>query len=88
MIGLTALGREGRSNNLKADAEYGLENLSPQETKHLGPRTYGIAIHKSRVLDLRVLARVDILDTTRKLTRLGIPSAHGEKYLVRELPVF
>jgi hypothetical protein len=63
------------------------EQLFPQKTRYLSPGTYGIIIHKSRVLDLRVLARVDILDTTRKLVRPGMPSTHGEKSLKRELPV-
>ena len=71
----------------KVNAEYDSQQLVPRETKHLAPGLYGIVIHKSRVLDLRVLARVDILDTTQKLARPGMPSAHGEKSLKRELPV-
>jgi hypothetical protein len=71
----------------KANAEYDSVQLVPRETKHLGPGLYGIIIHKSRVLDLKVLERVDILDTTRKLARPGMLSTHGEKSLKRELPV-
>ncbi|KAH8797033.1 kinase-like domain-containing protein [Hyaloscypha sp. PMI_1271] len=63
------------------------KQLFPQKTRYLSPGTYGIIIYKSRVLDLRVLARVDILDTTRKLVRPGMPSTHGEKSLKRELLV-
>jgi hypothetical protein len=71
----------------RANTKYDSEQLFPRKTKHLGPGTYGIIIHKSRVLDLKVLARVDILDTTRKLARPGMPSAHDEKSLKRGLPV-
>jgi hypothetical protein len=46
---------------------------------------YGIIIYKYYVLDLRVLARVNILDTTRKLVRLGIPSAYSKTLLKRVL---
>ena len=38
----------------KANSEYDSEQLFPQQTKHIGPGTYEIIIHKSRVLDLRV----------------------------------
>jgi hypothetical protein len=71
----------------RADAEYDLDQLLPKQTKNLGPGTYRITIHKYRVLDLRVLARVDILDTTRKLASPGIPSVHGETSLKRALSV-
>jgi hypothetical protein len=66
------------------DTDYYSEQLFPQQTKRLEPRTYGITIHKSRVLDLRVLASVGILDTTRKLV---MPSAHCEVSLKRVLSV-
>jgi hypothetical protein len=46
---------------------------------------YGIIIYKYYVLDLRVLARVNILDTTRKLVRLGIPSVYSKTLLKRVL---
>ena len=71
----------------KANTGYDSEPLFPRESRHLGPGTYGIIIHKGRVLDLRVLARVDILDTTRKLARPAVPSTNAETSLKRALPV-
>jgi hypothetical protein len=56
-----------------------------KQTKNLGPRIYGIIIYKYCVLDLRVLARVDILDITRKLAGLGMPNIYGETSLKRAL---
>ena len=71
----------------KAVTGYDSEPLFPRESNHLGPGTYRIIIHESRVLDLRVLARVDIFDTTRKLARPAVPSTHAETSLKRALPV-
>ena len=56
-----------------------------KQTKNLGPRIYGIIIYKYYVLDLRVLARVDILDITRKLAGPGMPNIYGETSLKRAL---
>jgi hypothetical protein len=51
-------------SDFKANIKYNLVQLVPREIKHLGPGLYRIIIYKSRVLDLKVLEKVDILDTT------------------------
>jgi hypothetical protein len=74
-------------SNSKANVEYDLDQLLSKQIKNLGLGTYRIIIYKCRVLDLRVLARVDILDTTRKLAGPGMPNAYSETLLKRALLV-